>query len=202
MKRQAWAWLTAGVLALGLNGFYQDGGLQWAHQLVERIEYSTGAVLALASGHADRFLAEARMLTGRNETASCQRARQLARVQTRVAEIQARTQRQTDESLTRFEVMSARQQAELDRVEANRARIEAQVEAQRQRWQAAFNRGSFDPVSFESVEINPADFGSRNCGAIRVQVPRVHVRVPRPPRVQVHIPSVHVNVESVSAGPV
>lgn len=30
---KAWYWLAAGVLALGLNGYYQDGGFQGVHQL-------------------------------------------------------------------------------------------------------------------------------------------------------------------------
>lgn len=30
---QAWYWLAAGVLALGLNGYYQDGGLPVLHRL-------------------------------------------------------------------------------------------------------------------------------------------------------------------------
>ncbi len=32
---QGWGWLAAGVLALGLNGIYQDGGAAWAHRIVE-----------------------------------------------------------------------------------------------------------------------------------------------------------------------
>jgi hypothetical protein len=35
---QAWYWLTAGVLALGLNGYYQDGGLQGLHSLANCAE--------------------------------------------------------------------------------------------------------------------------------------------------------------------
>mgnify|MGYP003352389932 CR=1 FL=1 len=31
---KAWYWLAAGGLALGLNGYYQDGGLQGLHRLV------------------------------------------------------------------------------------------------------------------------------------------------------------------------
>ncbi len=46
---QAWGWLTAGVLAAGLNASYHDGGLQWAHQVADRVEHGSAAVLALAS---------------------------------------------------------------------------------------------------------------------------------------------------------
>src|SRR5512146_565200 len=38
---QAWYWLAAGVLALGLNGYYQDGGFQGLHRL------ANGAALAV-----------------------------------------------------------------------------------------------------------------------------------------------------------
>src|SRR5215831_8242332 len=62
MKTQAWGWLAAAVLAAGLNSSYHNGGLQWAHEIADRVEHNTGAVLALATGRADEFLAEARML--------------------------------------------------------------------------------------------------------------------------------------------
>ena len=38
---KAWYWLAAGVLALGLNGYYQDGGFQGLHRLAAQ---TTGAV--------------------------------------------------------------------------------------------------------------------------------------------------------------
>src|SRR5271170_250460 len=34
---QGWGWLTAGVLALGLNGFYHDGGVAWAHRIMDHV---------------------------------------------------------------------------------------------------------------------------------------------------------------------
>lgn len=51
----AWYWLAAGVLALGLNGYYQDGGLPALHHLATcartrvaetRVQYSQMATLA------------------------------------------------------------------------------------------------------------------------------------------------------------
>src|ERR1700726_2509691 len=53
--KQGWYWLAAGVMALGLNGVYHEGGAEWAHRFVNR----SAAVVALASGHAERFLAAA-----------------------------------------------------------------------------------------------------------------------------------------------
>ena len=41
---QAWGWLAAGVLALGLNGMYQDGGAAWAQRVVNQV---TGEIIDL-----------------------------------------------------------------------------------------------------------------------------------------------------------
>ena len=65
MKTQAWGWLTAAVLAAGLNASYHDGGMQWAHRIADRVEHNSNAVLALATGHADEFVTEARVLSPR-----------------------------------------------------------------------------------------------------------------------------------------
>src|SRR5208282_2459665 len=48
------------------NGFYQDGGFAWAHRGADRIESRSAAVLALASGRAERFLAEARIVNAQD----------------------------------------------------------------------------------------------------------------------------------------
>ncbi len=48
---QAWGWLVAAVLAAGLNASYHNGGLQWAHEVAERLDHGSTAALALASGH-------------------------------------------------------------------------------------------------------------------------------------------------------
>src|ERR1039458_1924177 len=82
---QAWGWLVAAVLAAGLNASYHNGGLEWAHQIADRVEQGSAAVLAQASGHAGQFLTEARLLTARTETASCPFATTLTQVQTRIA---------------------------------------------------------------------------------------------------------------------
>ena len=57
--KQGWYWLAAGVMALGLNGVYHQGGAEWTHRLVNR----SAAVVALASGRAERFLGSAREQT-------------------------------------------------------------------------------------------------------------------------------------------
>ena len=43
---KAWYWLAAGVLALGLNGYYQDGGLPALHRIAERSTQVVGEARA------------------------------------------------------------------------------------------------------------------------------------------------------------
>ncbi len=175
---QGWGWLAAGVLALGLNGIYHDGGAAWARRNVDgviaRIVSQSEAVIALASGRADRFVTNASLVAARDETASCRLAAAMARVQTKIA--------RTQNGMARFEAMSARQEAALARVEAKRARIEGQLV-----------RVRLAPVAFDSVEI---PFVA--CPRVRVDVPRVNV--PKLPVVRIPAPMVHV--EMAGAGPV
>lgn len=163
MKTQAWGWLAAGVVALGLNGFYHDGGAQWLHQTVDRVS----AVLALATGRADEFLVQAQQVAARDETASCRIGTALARVQNGFAASQA--------GIVRFEAMSARQEAQLARIEANRARMEAQIAAKQVRLQAA-------AAMIRQVKVEPIPACSR-----------VRVNIPRPPMVRlpmIHVETV------------
>lgn len=63
MRTQAWGWLTAGIVAAALNAGYHQGSYQWLHRIAEDATHNSEAVIALASGRADEFLAEARLLT-------------------------------------------------------------------------------------------------------------------------------------------
>jgi len=177
---QGWGWLAAGVLALGLNGIYQDGGAAWAHLdvdgVVARIINQAEAVIALASERADGFVTTASMVAARDETASCRLATAMARFQTRMA--------QTQNGIARFETMSARQEAALARVEANRARIEGRLA-----------RVRLAPVASDSVEIPGVA-----CPRVRVNVNGPRVIVPKMPIVR--IPAPVVEVEMKGAGPI
>lgn len=160
---QAWTWLAAGVMALGLNGFYQDGGAAWAHGAVHaaiaRIDNHAEAVLALATGRADWFLGKADLGQARGETSSCKLATAVVRVQTR--------RMRSHSDMEKFEEMWVRQEAGLTRLEANRARIEAQVA-----------RVRIAPVVFQKPEIPEV-----SCPRVRVSVPRGNVpkfRIPAP----------------------
>ena len=176
MKTQAWGWLTAGVLALGLNGIYQDGGAAWAHRVVggvvARVADRSGAVLALATGRADWFMSRAAMVAEQDQTASCRWATAVARFQTRFQTKMARTQT----GMAHFEAMSAREEAALARMEANRARIEAEVA-----------RVRIMPMAFDAAKVPVVV-----CPRVRVNVPRVVV--PRVPVVRIPAPVVHVEM--------
>lgn len=174
------------MLAAGLNASYHDGGLEWAHRIASSVEHSSSAVLALASGHADRFLAEAQVLAARQGTASCPLSTALARVQTRIAQTQTRIARSradrfdADRFNDSFEVMSAREEAEMARIEANGARIEAEVSRTR---------------------VPDADFAPAMISIRKVACPRVRFTMPAMPRIKMPAaPVIHVNAPS--AGPV
>ena len=182
---QAWGWLAAGVLAAGLNASYHDGGLPWAHQIADRVEHNSAAVLALASGGAERFVSETRLLAARDETASCRLATAMARVQTRIAQSRI-AQTRIAESQAGFDAMTAREEAQAARFEANRARIEAQIAARTAHIRIA--TAVFTPISVKAI---PAP----------VVCPRVRVNIPRLPMVKMPvIPEIHI--ESGSTGPV
>jgi hypothetical protein len=170
---QAWGWLAAGVLALGLNGMYQDGGAARAervvNQVVGEISARTGGVLALAAGRADWFLAKTRMVRAQDETASCRLATAVRHWQTRLARTSSL---RSQSEIVRLEAMSAREEAQMARLEANRARVEEQVEAR-----------------VAGMRVLAADFNPVVCPRVRVSIPRV----------QVSIPGVHVDAVSLGS---
>jgi hypothetical protein len=171
---QAWAWLTAGVLALGLNGFYHDGGAAWAHRVVDRLADKSEALADLASERIDGFVGGANLVAARDETASCRLAAAMARFQTKIV--------RTQTTMAHFEALSARQDAAMARVEVTRARIEAQVAGVR-----------VAPVAFSAVT-GPVLI----CPRVRVSVPRVEI--PRLPVIK--IPAPVVQVDLAGNGPV
>jgi hypothetical protein len=177
---QGWAWVAAGVIALGLNGLYEDGGAAYAHRAVDaviaRIANRSEAVLALATGQADLFFAKANLGTVQRESASCKLAPAMARIQTRMVRAQS--------GMAQFDAMSAREEAALARFEANRARIEAQV-----------SRVRIAPVAF-NMETIPVV----SCPQVRIHVPRVNVPRVNVPKISISAPIVHVDV--LGAGPV
>ena len=188
MKTQAWGWLAAAVLAAGVNSSYHHGGLQWAHEIADRVQHNSNAVLALATGRADRFLAEARMLNtdrGADSFADVENADQAEAVNNEHAQcpfstVMAEVRSKLDDSQSdfdRLQALSDRQQARLARIEASRIRIENQVRAR-----------------LAQVRIQTADFTPVNVEIPQVKCSRVRVNIPRIARIKVPAPDVHVEI--------
>jgi multidrug resistance efflux pump len=169
MKTQAWGWLAAAALAAGLNASYHDGGLQWAHNVADHVKHNTNAVLALATGHADQFMAEAQFVTAHKQNSSCPLTAALAEVRTMVAPSES----DADSDGEPFEAISAREQAQVARLEANRARIEAQVARIR------IPAMAFSPVVVQAPKVSV-------CPRVRVNMPHMPaVNMPAMPVVQI-----------------
>ena len=187
MKTQAWGWLAAAVLAAGLNSSYHNGGLQWAHEIVDRVQHNSSAVLALATGRADQFMTEARILNAdrtlesamNTEESRCPFAATTADLQDSVEQSQDQFQSKFDH----FQALSDREQARLERFAAKRVRIENQVRAKLAR--IRIPEANFAPVVVRVPEID---------------CPRVRVNIQRIPRIKV--PAPEVQVEYSGNGPV
>lgn len=184
MKTQAWGWLAAGVVAAALNASYHDGGLQWAHQIVDQVRHNSQVVLAMATGQADQFMAEAQLASARHQATACPLAAAMAEARAKIMDQDADTviRDQADAMIqdsdvasddSGFAAMTARQQAALARLEARRARIEAQVA--RIRIPAVAMR----PVVVRVPEVSV-------CPRVRVHLQRMPA-IKIPPMPQVHV---------------
>ena len=176
MKAQALGWLAAAALAAGLNASYHNGGLEWAHRVVDQVSLNTGAVLALATGHVNDFATEARLLSIQDESRSCRWATALARSETRMA--------RAENQIAHFEVTAARHQAQFDRLAAQRTRMEARLV------RISVPATSFAPLSI-SVPRVP-------CSSGQVRIPRLpQINMPRISMPQLPV----IQIQSAAAGP-
>jgi hypothetical protein len=171
---KGWGWLTAGVLALGLNGIYQDGGAVWAHRIASRMVYGSVGGMNLTSDGTNEFLERARMVAARNRALSCPLAAAMARVQEGIARGQS--------GFARLDAMSAAGDARMAWLEANRAQIEAQMAS------VQLDEASFNPIVVKSV-LAKWESVPVGCPRIRVNVPRVNVHVAPIMPVSLHVSS-------------
>jgi cell division protein FtsB len=178
---QAWGWLLAGVLAAGLNAVYYDGGAQWAHRAADLVADRSAALLDRASEGADRVVAQAQVVSGNGEAASCRLSEALARFENQIQLTTDRGQAGVDRFVALSDRESTRQQAQMVRLEAARVRMETRIEAQAANIRVA-------TMAFRPVRISP------------VVCPRVRVNVPRVPLVRVPTPMVRVDLPGM--GPV
>lgn len=150
---QAWYWLAAGVLALGLNGYYQDGGLRQVHRLAD----SAVTTIAEARTHVSQAATPAQVtfaegsrwersappsIVAFSPNIPPQAQARLAHLQERLGEMQA----------TRVQVRLAR----LQRVIAEREMQRAQVEWQHGRISVVNDEGQgrMPLPPFSRMEIN------------------------------------------------
>lgn len=147
----AWGWLAAGVLALGLNGFYQDGGLQSVHQFFGRVGHRSAAVLALATGRADEFVAETQEVATHSNPLSCPRFSANAES----TRFQARIDRQTA-AMVRAEVQSADIESAMAELRASTENLKAlDCQLAKLRTMKTIN------VSVPNISLSLQDVGSR-----------------------------------------
>jgi len=172
MKTQAWGWLAMAVLAAGLNAGYHDGGFRWAHRIVGRVGHSTSAVLALATGRADQFLTEARVIAAHRHS-SCPMEAAAAEMQAALAPAET--------NFAEFEQMTARQEAQLAKIEAKRAGLEARLIR----------------IRIAAVALNRIEVPAPRVSVCR----RIPVNIPRMPMIKVPAPPV-IHVETGNLGPV
>ena len=169
MKTQAMGWLAAAVLAAGLNASYHQGDMRWAHRIAAQVTHNTEAVLALATGHADQFLAEAEVVKAQDEVSSCRFQQAMARIQSRLDRSQARFERLGD-------VMTAREEAQAARIEARRAHIEARLAE----------------IRIPAVVMSPVVVPTPKIDVC----PRIRVNVPQIPRIKIPASVLHFDLPS------
>lgn len=191
--KTAWAWLAAGVVALGLNGFYQDGGAQWLHQRVGLAGHRTEAVLALATGHVDRFLAEARLVAAQQSSVRCPFA-----AMTAVAEpVHVYIRRiMSDSARADFDAGCDRGLARVERARAlDRARLDlqlARMDAASARLQAQWGRSSASAMVLHPMVVRVPAVRLQDlpqtayCSRLNTKIPQVPaLKIPAVPMVRI-----------------
>jgi hypothetical protein len=117
---KAWYWLTAGVLALGLNGAYQDGQLDWAHCLAGRAT----SLVQRVSDRSLRLVAMAEVMLGRSPDSFGRTEVVLQRIQTKlVCQRVAMAQRQVAMAQVRRQLVEASLQRKLDLAQMKMDRV-------------------------------------------------------------------------------
>jgi len=119
-SEKAWYWLAAGVLALGLNGAYQDGQFGWVHGIAD---HST-EIVERASMRGLSFVSAAEVMLGRNPNALRWTDAALQKVQGKMAckriEMAERQidvgRMQRDLAMARVDRQMARVQMKMDKV--------------------------------------------------------------------------------------
>jgi hypothetical protein len=165
---QAWYWLAAGVLALGLNGYYQDGGLQGVHRLAD----STLAKVSTTKAQFTEMAMLARVAMADHSRFRCER-----RAPTAVVAFDSNVALHPPSQLPDFQVRLGDMQSA--RVQARVAGLEQVIRnRQLQRAQVALRNRGLEVLTDQ--------------GQVQVelpQVPQVQITVPQSPAVDMSEPN-------------
>jgi hypothetical protein len=158
---KAWYWLVAGVLALGLNGYYQDGGLRPLHELAEH------TTIALADARA-----QFRQVATLAEVTLAERAQ--ARYERPVPAVVAVTP----------EVIPAEAQAQLAQLQGRLGAMEsARAQTRMARFQEMMVRRELHRAQVELQNVRLAVLTDQ--GRVQVALPRVEIAVPQVPAIEI-----------------
>jgi len=109
-SEKAWYWLAAGVLALGLNGAYQDGQFEFVHRLTDR----ASAMIARTSERGLQFVTMAEFMLGRGPANADRAEAAIQRIQSKiVCERVAKAQQQIAMAHVREQIAQARVQEKM-----------------------------------------------------------------------------------------
>ena len=119
-SEKGWYWLAAGVLALGLNGAYQDGQLGWVHCLADRataaFEQLTARSLSVVT-MAELMLGRSPEALGRTEAAFQKLQGKM------VAQRMAQAQRQMAIAQAHQQIAQAQMQRKMDMVQTKMHKV-------------------------------------------------------------------------------
>ena len=173
---KAWYWVAAGVLALGLNGEYQHGGLQWAHRAVNRGR-DFAACVQLRS---HRYLAMAKLMFGADPSPEVPTEFAMARVQEKMDGVQEKFEHkririenveQIDEKIQPA-MMRAQMAMERAQIKIDTAQMKAEMRAHR----AAYLCPRMQKMTFTVPDVPNVKVPRVNIP--RVDIPKIVVRVP------------------------
>jgi TolA-binding protein len=189
---KAWYWLAAGVLALGINGAYQDGEFAWAHRIADR----STAMVQQVRNEGCRLVAMAEMLLGRDSSGVERVQDQLARVQDQVSRRQMeRMQRQME--MAQYQVERAQRMVVMQQDEPCSHSHRFMVQVPEVNVPAVNVRAFVPNVNVPAVTVPAVTIPAAQIPEIRVPqvtIPRIDVPTVRIPAVK--IPPVHVQVDN------
>ena len=119
-SEKAWYWLTAGVVALGLNGAYQDGQLAWVHRLANQ----ASSVIEQASARGEQLAAMAETFLPGNAGRLDHAMASIQRIDSKLScQRVAQVQRQIALAQVRKQVAEAKLQVKMDLAQARIDRL-------------------------------------------------------------------------------